>query len=338
MGIRSTDPARGFLDTFLSSSVPATVGSSPVIVTSGGTQIIDGSNVYHIFSTSGSFVVEEGNIETAEVLIVAGGGGGADGGGGSSAQGGGGGAGGVVYGPEVTLLNGSYPVTVGGPGAAAPGSVVPGSEGDPSSFNSITAIGGGGGIRNNYGYPSPYSTNSSGGSSGGAGGGGILGGPSSTPVTPQPVPVSYIAYGNTGAAHQDVSGGAGGGGGGANASGSPGGSGSAAGGAGKAFPSFPAPVLAPAIPAPVRTDWTTAVGPTGLFGGGGGGGDDNNPSGGGLGGPGGGGRGGDQDSNVTTGVNYTGGGGGSAAAPSTSPWLPTSGGDGIVIIKYTVSL
>ena len=40
---------------------------------------------------------------------------------------------------------------------------------------------------------------------------------------------------------------------------------------GRAFSRIPAPVIAPAIPAPVRPGWTPVVGPTGIFAGGGGG-------------------------------------------------------------------
>ena len=295
------------------------------INSSGGTLIISGTSVYHVFTGGGNLEVITGPI-TADILIVASGGGGARG------QGGGGGAGGVVYGPAIPLSNGSYPISIGAEGEGGTGGS--GTQGSPSSFNSITAIGGGGGIRNNYGYPSPESPIAAGGSSGGAGGGGILGGPSSTPVTPQPVPVSYIAYGNVGGNQQDVGGGAGSGGGGAGGAGNPGGSNPGVGGNGQAFPEFPAPVLAPAIPAPARVDWAAAVGPTGLFGGGGGGGGSTtnpvpNPNA----GPGGGGNGATNPGGA--GVSYTGGGGGASFYPPEG--VGGDGGRGIVIVRYTGS-
>ena len=103
------------------------------------------------------------------------------------------------------------------------------------------------------------------------------------------------------------------------------------GGDGLALPSLPAPILAPAIPAPERSAWTAAVGPTGLFAGGGGGHVDfpigANPTNGGAGG-GGHGQNPDAPTGETAGVYGTGGGGGSGN-PSGLP-----GGSGIVIIYY----
>ena len=46
---------------------------------------------------------------------------------------------------------------------------------------------------------------------------------------------------------------------------------SGAGGNGQPFPAFAAPLISPDIPSPDRSDWTSEVGPTGLYGGGGGG-------------------------------------------------------------------
>jgi hypothetical protein len=331
MAIKSLGNLSSYYNDYLSQTGKDAQSSVQVQVnTSGGTIIVSDTNVYHVFTNTGEFIVTSGII-TANVLIVSGGGGGAGG------QGGGGGAGGVVYGPSIPLSPGPYSVTIGLGGSGGNDLTDPGTQGSPSSFNSVTAIGGGGGIRNNYGYPSPESPNAAGGSSGGAGGGGLLGGPNATPVTPQPVPGSYIAYGNIGGAQIDIGSGAGGGGGGAGGAATAGGNNPTPtrgiGGAGQPFPEFPAPVLAPAIPAPVRSDWTTAVGPTGLFGGGGGGGGSTtypvlNPNG----GPGGGGNGAIGNGNA---VNYTGGGGGGEYYP-----LPAvtggTGGTGIVIIQYDV--
>ena len=110
------------------------------------------------------------------------------------------------------------------------------------------------------------------------------------------------------------------------------------GGDGQPFSNFPAPVLAPAIPAPVRSDWTTAVGPTGLFGGGGSSTYSNSY------GPGstarspGGGGGGYWNATpdpIANGVANTGGGGGSRGPSPVS--IPSgAGGSGILIIRYAL--
>ena len=136
-------------------------------------------------------------------------------------------------------------------------------------------------------------------------------------------------YSNIGSA--DLPGTRGGGGGGAGGGGGPNQDGgittpASPGGAGRAFPSFPAPVIAPAIPSPERSAWTTAVGPTGLFAGGGAGyGWPSSISG----APGGGGGWFNPEaSGDHNGVNYTGGGG---AGPNPAPG---AGGKGIVIVTY----
>jgi len=114
------------------------------------------------------------------------------------------------------------------------------------------------------------------------------------------------------------------------------------GGHGRPFSEFPGPEIAPGIPSGSRTNWTSAVGPTGIFGAGGGGGSHTNsgnpytPGGGGMGGIGGGGNGnkhpptGTGTSGRTGGVNFTGsGGGGSGNQPASGG----SGGTGVVIVK-----
>ena len=154
-------------------------------------------------------------------------------------------------------------------------------------------------------------------------------------------------YGNAGGAyspHTNSYGGGGGGGAGGvgetarNSTNFPDGSDGAHGGDGQPFSNFPAPVLAPAIPAPVRSDWTTAVGPTGLFGGGGSSAYDNAH------GPGstarspGGGGGGYWNATpdpIANGIANTGGGGGSRGPSPIS--LPSgAGGSGILIIRYAL--
>ena len=100
---------------------------------------------------------------------------------------------------------------------------------------------------------------------------------------------------------------------------------------------FPGPILAPAVPNP--SDFSTAVGPTGIFAGGGGGGTHGTSSGDrGKGGQGGGGNSGYGDGVGIAGVNNTGsGGGGGAARSGSQPGPDAKGGDGghgIVVIRY----
>ena len=321
----------------------AEFGNIKPFAASGGTKIIDGSSTYHVFTGSSDFTISAGE-ESIEVLIVAGGGSGA------GSQGGGGGGSGIVHSSAINGVPGTYTVTVGGGGA----SVSPpigydslGAKGSSSSFNSVAAVGGGGGIYNNTGYPglpAPLQASVI-GANGGGGGGGSGPGAAGDGITPQPVPGDYTAYGGNAGDPQAISpGGSGGGGGGAGAAaptGSPRPSGTAApGGAGQPFANFPGPGIYNAAPGPLQTTlttaWRDALGPTGLFGGGGGGGDNDPTGGNGFGGPGGGGNGGAESITSTQGVDYTGGGGGSIGAITSIPGESTSkGGDGIVIIRYT---
>ena len=292
--------------------VPATV--------TGGTSIVSGDDQYNVFASPGNLVVADGPI-TAEILIVSGGGGG-----GGYYYAGGGGGGGVVHGTEIELADGSYPVTVGDGGTKGAYNAK-GTSGANSSFNSVTAIGGGGG--------GGYSSNGVGRPGGSSGGNS---GYHSTPrvaVTAQPVPSDYNAYGNIAGGGGGYGGGGGGGAGGAGTNGSPYNGGP--GGSGKAFPSFPAPVVAPGIPSPTRSAFTSAVGSTGLFGGGGGGavyyyvgysGGTAGPGGGGVG------AGPYNGPNAGDGVEYTGGGGGGANSPP-GGGVAGEGGHGVVMVKFT---
>ena len=123
----------------------------PPLNATGGTKIpaTDAGNgyTYHVFlyGTSDNFVVntESGNVE---VLIIGGGGGGA-----WSYYAGGGGAGGVVHGTSIAVTPGTYPITVGDKGLDSPGgnpntSGHNATNGSNSVFNSVTALGGGGGF------------------------------------------------------------------------------------------------------------------------------------------------------------------------------------------------
>lgn len=137
------------------------------VTTSGGYRI-------HTFLSSGTFAVPSSLIGTVDVLVVGGGGGG------GSDMGGGGGGGGVIYNPGFAVTPGSnITVTVGAGGSGAPNgnNVVRGSNGNPSIFSSITALGGGGGASRHNGTNNPAGTgsgvvSSGGGASGGGGSGG----------------------------------------------------------------------------------------------------------------------------------------------------------------------
>jgi hypothetical protein len=299
---------------------------------SGGTKFELSGYTYHLFTSSGSLVVESGNVES-EYLIVGGGGGG----GGY----GGGGAGGVTHnfssvpnaepGPSGALSPGTYPVTVGDGGAGGPagspsGGAGPFNNGIASSvaFPGGTKTGGGGGhgAGNGEGGGSGHGSNGTGNNSSGGGGG--YGPGSINGGTGQ-------GNGNNGGqgigSNPNTASGGGGGGAGGNGTNVTPGAGSSNGGGdggpGKAFPALPGPGMYPLLPSPVQstvgTAWRDALGPTGLHAGGGAG------AGGGDGGPGGGGTA-NPGFTADPGTNYTGGG---AAASN-----PSNGGKGVVYIRY----
>ena len=127
----------------------------------GGTILSDGTYMYHVFTSSGTFTPTQSL--TVDYLVIAGGGGG------GRADGGGGGAGGLRSTVGFTGGGGSletplslsatgYTVTVGAGGNGASSNV--GTSGSNSVFGSITSTGGGGG-----------GGSSSSGLSGGSGGG-----------------------------------------------------------------------------------------------------------------------------------------------------------------------
>lgn len=159
------------------------------------------------FENDGSIVAHE-DIADVEYLIVGGGGGG---GGSTGNGGGGGGAGGLItnVGSAVTLTADAYPVVVGAGGSGGPANIGGnGTSGSDSSFNSLTAVGGGLG-RN----PSTVAANRNGlagGSGGGGAGSGTAGGTGGAGTAGQ---------GNAGGAGSVGSPGSGGGGGGAGSAG-----------------------------------------------------------------------------------------------------------------------
>jgi hypothetical protein len=117
----------------------------------GGIITEDSQYWYHTFGASGAFIPKQSL--TCDYLILAGGGGG-----GNYNGGGGGGAGGYISGTGSFTAT-TYNITIGGGGASA------GAQGSNSTFNSLTAVGGGGGAGGGAG-----GAGTTGGSGGGGGG------------------------------------------------------------------------------------------------------------------------------------------------------------------------
>lgn len=261
----------------------------------GGTITYDSQgNTYHTFTSSGTFTPTQ--ALDCEVLVIAGGGSG------GNNKGGGGGAGGFVSGIASLGVSG-YTVTVGGGGSNN-------TNGSNSTFNGLTAIGGG--------YGGTYTGTEvlvRHGNRGGSGGGGSTGdvspGGSWGPGTDgQGYRGGSGVYSTSGSGYN-----AAGGGGGAAAVGANGatGQGGNGGSGSNAFAS-----------------WATATstGASGYYAGGGGGGTWGGTAG--SGGAGGGGNG-STTSSPTSGTANTGGGGGGVGQASATGG---SGGSGIVIIRY----
>jgi len=318
-------------------SVDSAVASdiiSPFITATGGTITTCGDYKIHKFTSPGTFTVTCAGAGTpsspsnVDYLVVAGGAGGGtncsasyDGGGG------GGGAGGYrsaghgpapLQGSSLPISVTSYPITVGGGGAAGTaGGTDPGTNGSNSIFSTITSTGGGGGAGTQY-QPLADRTGEPGGSGGGGGnsdspggvGGSAPGGTGNTP------PVSPSQGNPGGASGFGPTTYTGGGGGGATASGGAGGGVSApTGGVGGA--GVPNNITGSSV------SYAGGGGGGGPVGGAGG----TSPAGGTSGGVGGSSGGGAGAGTVNTGGGGGGvgrQGGGSAAA----------GGSGIVIIRY----
>ena len=334
-------------DLSLRGDVQSTRLIPPGLQATGGTTNTDGGYKYHIYTTDTpapqrnlTVTAGEGDIE----LLVVGGGGAA-----SFDNGGGGGAGGIAYASALPVTSGAHAVVIGPGGQGSSTFSYPGhpngnpTRGTNSTFahpaGTITGLGGGGPAAENPNYevqtPVPSNVYPGGSSAGGRytypgkNPNGIASVPAGQPGQPN-FGVGVVHYGNKGGdAHTaNFTAGGGGGAGGAGTDKTP--SANGAGGPGQPFTGFPAPVISPGIPSPQQSAFTTAVGPTGLFGGGGGGASEGIP-GNSPGGPGGGGQGGpavpDADG---TGVYGTGGGGGSHNTAG------KSGGSGIVILRYQV--
>jgi len=145
------------------------------IIATGGVITELGDWRIHRFNSSGTFTLSSliGSSLHVEYLIVGGGGGG------GMDMGGGGGGGGFLSGKHV-LTPGSYTITVGAGGTGAPAAgtngqpvghqyTIPATAGGNSSFNGLTAIGGGFGGSSYRGY-TPGIAGGNGGSGGGASG------------------------------------------------------------------------------------------------------------------------------------------------------------------------
>jgi hypothetical protein len=267
-------------------------------------------------SGSGTWTCPAG-VTSVEVLVVAGGGGG-------GGLGGGGGAGGVVHhtGKSVTPSTGySYSVGSGGSGGTYNNSAS-GSAGGNSTFDTITALGGGkGSNRTDTGY--------SGGSGGGGNGGYSTVGGSAT----QGDSGGGTGYGNDGG---NGVGGAyyGGGGGGAETAGGVGNSPSGytgAGGSGKYFANFDSYGTNSSNAKPTADGSGSGKG---YFGGGGSGGGGSTVNAG-TAGVGGGGTGDVTAGKGGNGLANTGGGGGGAG--NTTSYTGGTGGSGIVLIRESDS-
>lgn len=272
----------------------------------GGLISFDDTYVYHTFTSSGTFTPSQSL--SADVLVVAGGGGG------GSDDGGGGGAGNVAYQSARSLSSGvGLTCTIGGGGTRANGGAngTAGYPGTDSSFDTITALGGG------FGGGGSYAANSYAGGNGGSGGGGSYRGTGGSGNTTSSG--GATRYGNSGGTSVSTSpypcgGGGGAGSAGGNASGSTAG----AGGAGLN----------------TWSSWLTAtgVGVNGYIAGGGAGSVASGGTGG-IGGAGGGGNGCIGNTNATDGLMNSGGGGG-GGLNATGSGLAGFGGSGVVIVRY----
>ena len=278
----------------------------------GGTITTSGGYRYHEFTSSGDFVVSSELTGVDYIVVAAGGGGGG--------WGGGGGAGGLINQTSQTLSAATYPIVLGaggyGAGAAAgytSGVYTSGADGGDTTFNSLTAIGGGGGGK----YDGVV------GRAGGSGGGG--GGSSGSALV--------STAGGSGTSGQ---GNAGGYGGGVNVSYAGGGGGGGAGAVGGNAPGFGA--SGGAGGAGLAPTGFSSFGDSGYFAGGGGGHTDlRNGAGVSTGGVGGGGNGGgyQPDTNAQNGDANTGGGGGGSYGANSSGKCG-HGGSGAVIIRYAI--
>jgi hypothetical protein len=325
------DSTQGWLVT--DSGLQTDAPTNPFIVATGGNAVVTCGNFKtHIFTGPGTFAVSSLSSTPAcnavNYIVV---GGGATGG---TGRGGGGGGGGFrmfstapgsnspLNAPAgLTVTASSFPIVVGGGGAAIPycgPNKAVGNPGSDSSFSTISSAGGGGG---GSGPAAPLP----GARAGGSGGGGSFnvpgdtGGAGNTPPVSPPQGNNGIASGSAGpdsppARH-------GGGGGGAGAAGGPGAPENGGDGS----------YIADSFVGPTAPSYGTPgpVGSTRYFSGGGGGGFESSGSG--TGGAGGGAAGTNTSSSTAATINTGGGGGAIGEQPGT---LAAAGGSGIVMIRY----
>ena len=309
------DDTQGWINVIDSTS---NIRGNAFLEATGGTVTTSGNDKIHTFTGPGTFAVTSTAVcatqNIVSYLVVAGGGSGGAG------NAGGGGAGGYreLKSPStpytaspldgypsapnrVTVTATSFPITVGGGGAAVAGPYAAGNAGSNSTFSTITSAGGGHGSA----YPDP-----NGGNGGSGGGSGAPINPSATGGSGNTPPTTPPQGQNGGSSPTSPTCGAAGGGG-AGAVGSN--RGSTTGGAGGAG------VTSEINASPVQR-----------AGGGGGWG---RPGPGGAGGAGGGGAGGSEPPGTAAGCGTanTGGGGGGKGNPSPGGG---AGGSGIVIIRY----
>ena len=289
------------------------VGETFISATGGNCISTVGNDKIHIFTSPGTFAVSSidqcASVNKVSYLVVAGGGG-------SHADNSGGGGGGgyrEIKNPVnpftaspldgfctpanvVTLTATSFPITVGGGGAASPTPGASSGDGSNSIFSTITAQGGGAG-------ECQETPGRSGGSGGGGGSRGTSGGSGNNPPTSP-------AQGQNGGNGAPPSGGGGGGGG--------------AGASGSTAPSSGGGNGGNGVASSITNASVTRSG-----GGGGGGGQPGGQPGGsaGSGGAGAGGPGASAGSNGTANTGGGAGGGGQSGGGA-------SGGSGIVVIRY----
>ena len=166
MGVKSLgNIISSFRNRFGDTGTKASIPFSVKIVATGGTKSSVGGFTYHIFTSPGTFTVQEG-LGNMKLLLIGGGGGG------GTEQGSGGGAGACIYRETVAVTVQSYPISIGGGGSGGnPGGLNPGSNGtDSTAFGFTSDAGGSAGSR--------WHRGGSGGSAGGGtffppGGGGV---------------------------------------------------------------------------------------------------------------------------------------------------------------------
>jgi len=321
------------------------VSGKAFIVATGGTVLTCGDFKTHVFTADGCFAVTAGGGPDAVIDYFVVGGGASGGGNTASGSGaGGGGAGGFrlsnstvnnIPAPTMSPLASTtnlpvsiqtYPVTVGGGGAALPGpsrsGYTSGNNGSPSTFSTITSAGGGGGSGGNK------CTADAG--NGGSGGGGGYNGREPTQGLGNTPPVSP-PQGNNGGNSTTNQPYAASGGGGAGAAGSPA-PGNSTGGAGGGGSYIADAVFGPTAPSYGASSPTPN---TRAFAGGGGGSGGLTVAGshtGGGGGFGGGGAGGSNPSPQSGGDGTTNTGSGGGGATGTA--ISGAGGSGFVAIRY----